>query len=92
MSPTSALPPDGDRQVFGTHGEPYLPETQQRIAFNHWLIDLVGHTGSSSRSYNQQVDYVYFVKDQVLTPAQVAAKVAGYRSAGTAFTGTVPGS
>ena len=81
-----------DGQVFGTHGEPYLPETGQFIDFNHWLIDLNGQTGSTPRSYDQQVDYVYFVKDQVLTPAQVAAKVTGYRSAGTAFTDTVPGS
>ena len=40
----------------------------------------------------QQVDYVLHVKDQVLTPAQVAAKVAAYRSAGTAFEDTVPSS
>ena len=79
-----------DGQLKATHGEPYLPETPQWIDFNHWLIDLAGQTGSTSRSYDQQVDYVYFVKDQVLTPAQVAAKVTGYRSAGTTFTDTVP--
>ncbi|WP_405010283.1 cellulose binding domain-containing protein [Kitasatospora sp. NBC_01539] len=81
-----------DGQVFGTHGEPYLPETGQFIDFNHWLIDLNGQTSTTARSYDQQVDYVYFVKDQVLTPAQVAAKVTGYRTAGTTFTDTVPGS
>ncbi len=81
-----------DGQVFATHGEPYLPETPQWIDFNHWLIDLNGQTGSTPRSYDEQVDYVYFVKDQVLTPAQVGAKVTGYRAAGTTFTDTVPGS
>jgi len=79
-----------DGQVFATHGEPYLPETQQWIDFNHWLIDLNGQTGSTPRSYDEQVDYVYFVKDQVLTPSQVAAKITGYRTAGTTFTDTVP--
>ncbi|MFD3456925.1 cellulose binding domain-containing protein [Streptomyces sp. NPDC058691] len=88
----SAITYSIDGQVFGTHGEPYLPETSQWIDFNHWLIDLTGQTGSTARSYDQQVDWVYFVKDQVLTPAQVAARVAAYRSAGTAFTDTVPGS
>ncbi|GAA4856910.1 cellulose binding domain-containing protein [Kitasatospora terrestris] len=81
-----------DGQVVATHGEPYLPETPQWIDFNHWLIDLNGQTSSTPRSYNEQVDWVYFVKDQVLTPAQVSSKVAGYRSAGTTFTDTVPGS
>ncbi|WP_055588536.1 cellulose binding domain-containing protein [Streptacidiphilus griseoplanus] len=81
-----------DGQVFATHGEPYLPETGQFIDFNHWLIDFGGQSSSTPRSYDEQVDYVYFVKDQVLTPAQVAARVAGYRTAGTAFTDTVPGS
>ncbi|MFG2502805.1 hypothetical protein ACGFSB_31930 [Streptomyces sp. NPDC048441] len=32
------------------------------------------------------------VKDQVLTPAQVKEQVSAYRSAGTAFEDTVPGS
>ncbi|MFI0719405.1 cellulose binding domain-containing protein [Streptomyces sp. NPDC021224] len=79
-----------DGQVVATHGEPYLPETPQWIDFNHWLIDLTGQTSSTSRSYHEQVDYVAFVKDQVLTPAQVSARVAGYRAAGTTFTDTVP--
>ncbi|WP_405886117.1 MULTISPECIES: hypothetical protein [unclassified Streptomyces] len=44
----------------------------------------------TARAYDEQVDYVLHVKDQVLTPAQVAAKVAAYRSAGTTFEDTVP--
>jgi len=35
---------------------------------------------------------VYYLKDQVLTPAQVSSAVAGLRSAGTAFKDTVPAS
>ncbi|MCZ4123816.1 cellulose binding domain-containing protein [Streptomyces sp. H39-S7] len=81
-----------DGQLFGTHGEPYLPETPMFIDFNHWLIDLAGQTGSTPRSYNQKVDYVYFAKDQVLSPAQVQAQVAAYRAAHTTHVDTVPGS
>lgn len=79
-----------DGQQVAQHGEPYLPETSQWIDFNHWLIDLTGQTSSTPRSYDEQVDYVYFVKDQVLTPAQVQSAVTGLRGAGTAFEDTVP--
>ncbi|WP_405017856.1 hydrolase [Kitasatospora sp. NBC_00070] len=78
-----------DGVQFATHGEPYLPETPQWIDFNHWLIDLNGQTSSTPRSYDEQVDYVYYVKDQVLSPAQVTANVAALRSAGTTFKDTV---
>ncbi|WP_277441386.1 cellulose binding domain-containing protein [Streptomyces sp. SPB162] len=79
-----------DGQLFGTHGEPYLPETPMFIDFNHWLIDLAGQTGSTPRSYNEKVDYVYFAKDQVLSPAQVQAQVAAYRAAHVTQVDTVP--
>lgn len=81
-----------DGQPFGTHDAAYLPERPMSINFNQWLIDLAGQTSTTPRAYDQQVDYVLHVKDQVLTPAQVAAKVAAYRSAGTAFEDTVPSS
>ncbi|MEU0337047.1 cellulose binding domain-containing protein [Streptomyces sp. NPDC006193] len=79
-----------DGQLFGTHDAAYLPERPMSINFNQWLIDLGGQTSTTPRAYEQQVDYVLHVKDQVLTPAQVDAKVAAYRSAGTAFEDTVP--
>ncbi|MFJ9813122.1 cellulose binding domain-containing protein [Streptomyces sp. NPDC101158] len=81
-----------DGQPFGTHGAAYLPERPMSINFNQWLIDLNGQTSTTPRAYDQQVDYVLHVKDRVLTPAQVAAKVAAYRSAGTAYVDDVPAS
>jgi hypothetical protein len=78
-----------DGQVFGTHDAAYLPERPMSINFNQWLIDLAGQTSTAARSYDEQVDYVLHVKDQVLTPAQVTAKVNAYRSAGTTFEDTV---
>ncbi|GAA2777799.1 hypothetical protein GCM10019017_23550 [Streptomyces showdoensis] len=62
------------------------------INFNQWLIDLNGQTSTAARAYDQRVDYVLHVKDQVLTPAQVAAKVAALRGAGTSFVDEVPAS
>ncbi|MFI1722431.1 cellulose binding domain-containing protein [Streptomyces sp. NPDC020489] len=79
-----------DGQLFGTHDAAYLPERPMSINFNQWLIDFGGLSSSTPRAYDQQVDYVLHVKDQVLTPAQVAAKVAAYRSAGTTFQDNVP--
>lgn len=81
-----------DGVQFGVHDAKYLPETPMSINFNQWLIDLAGQTSTTPRAYDEQVDYVLHVKDQVLTPAQVSAKIAAYRSAGTAFEDTVPGS
>ncbi|MGC4945779.1 cellulose binding domain-containing protein [Streptomyces sp. DT224] len=79
-----------DGQLFGTHGAAYLPERGMSINFNQWLIDLAGQTSTTPRAYDQQVDYVLHVKDQVLTPSQVNAKVAALRAAGTTFQDTVP--
>ncbi|MFF5105839.1 cellulose binding domain-containing protein [Streptomyces sp. NPDC000134] len=79
-----------DGQPFGTHDAAYLPERPMSINFNQWLIDLAGQTSTTPRAYQQQVDHVLHVKDQVLTPAQVSAKIAAYRSAGTTFEDSVP--
>ncbi|MGW4890795.1 cellulose binding domain-containing protein [Kitasatospora sp. NPDC004240] len=81
-----------DGAEFGTHDAAYLPERPMSINFNQWLIDLNGQTSTTPRAYDQQVDYVLHVKDQVLTPAQVAAKLAALRSAGTTFVDEVPAS
>ncbi|KAF3469165.1 cellulose binding domain-containing protein [Streptomyces sp. Tu 3180] len=79
-----------DGQHFGTHDAAYLPERPMSINFNQWLIDLDGQTSATPRAYHQQVDYVLHVKDQVLTPAEVGARIAAYRDAGTSFVDEVP--
>ncbi|MBU7596559.1 glycoside hydrolase family 16 protein [Streptomyces sp. P38-E01] len=79
-----------DGQHFGTHGAEYLPERPMSINFNQWLIDLEALTSSEPRAYDQQVDYVLHVKDQVLSPAEVADRVAGYRASGTPFVDEIP--
>lgn len=78
-----------DGRLFATHGEPYVPESTMSIRFNHWLIDLLGINSRKTRAYEQKVDYVYFVQDQVLTPAAVQTAVADYRSQGVTFQDTV---
>ncbi|MEU4077932.1 hydrolase [Streptomyces venezuelae] len=81
-----------DGKEFARHDARYLPERPMSIHFNQWLIDLTGQISTAPRAYEEQVDYVLHVKDQVLTPAQVAAKVTAYRTTGTAFEDSVPAS
>ncbi|MET9389343.1 glycoside hydrolase family 16 protein [Streptomyces sp. NPDC006624] len=78
-----------DGRLFATHAEPYLPESAMSIRFNHWLINLLGISSRRTRAYEQQVDYVYFAQDQVLTPSEVQSAVAGYRERGVTFEDTV---
>jgi hypothetical protein len=78
-----------DGTLIADHSGIYYPETPQLINFNHWLIDFGGLSSSATRQYRQQVDYVYFARDEALTPAQVNSRIAGLRSAGTTFTDNV---
>ncbi|TDD18625.1 cellulose binding domain-containing protein [Nonomuraea diastatica] len=77
-----------DGRLFADHGDIYYPETPMWIMFNQWFIDLQGATGT--RTYRQQVDYVYHSKNEVLSPAEVQSRVGSLRSSGTAFQDTVP--
>ncbi|XTZ17510.1 carbohydrate-binding protein [Micromonospora echinospora] len=77
-----------DGQLVADHGDKYYPETPMSINFNLWFIDLVAHTGGLS-TYHQQVDWLYYADRQVLTPAEVATRVAGQRSAGRTHIDTV---
>lgn len=81
-----------DGRLFATHDAAYLPERPMLIAFNQWLTSLAGQSSTEPRAYEQHVDYVLHAKDEVLSPAQVAERVAAYRTAGTTFTDTVPAS
>lgn len=71
-----------DGRQVAEHGGHVYPETPMLLAFNLWFIDLQAHTGGVSR-YEQDVDFVYHSADEVLTPAQVSARVTSLRSAGT---------
>ncbi|SDL87392.1 cellulose binding domain-containing protein [Nonomuraea jiangxiensis] len=77
-----------DGRLFADHGDIYYPETPMWIMFNQWFIDLQGATGT--RTYRQQVDWIYHSKNEVVSPADVQSRVAALRSAGTAFRDTVP--
>jgi hypothetical protein len=71
-----------DGALVADHGDRYYPETPMSINFNLWFISGGLQGGSAERAYQQEVDYVYFAKDQVLSPAQVRTAVQNYRSSG----------
>ena len=76
-----------DGVLVGDHSGKFYPRQTMTINWNLWFIDTAAHTGGLS-TYVQQVDWMLFAK-QALTPAQVTAKTAAYRAAGSTFADTV---
>jgi hypothetical protein len=75
-------------QTFSTDGK-YVVRESMDICFNAWFIDgELGGTGAT-RSYQQEVDWVYFQSGQTLAPAAVQAQVDSERAAGVTATDTV---
>jgi hypothetical protein len=76
-------------QVFTSTGK-YYPRQSMTIDFNNWFIDgeLLG--SSTSRTYNEQVDWVYYNAGANVSPSDVQSQVNSYRAAHTTFTDTVP--
>jgi hypothetical protein len=79
-----------DGTEVANHGDKYYPETPMSINFNHWFIagGLLGDP--ASRSYVEQVDYVYFSRGEVVAPAEVTARVQGFRGDAVSWVDTVP--
>ena len=77
-----------DGVLVGDHSGKFYPRQTMTINWNLWFIDTATHSGGLS-TYVQQVDWVLFAKNQVLSPAQVTGQTASYRSGGTTFTDTV---
>ncbi|HYQ67632.1 cellulose binding domain-containing protein [Actinophytocola sp.] len=78
-----------DGNLFADHGDRYYPETPMSINFNLWFISggLVGSPGD--RAYQEQVDWVYFAENEVVSPAQVSTRVNNYRTGGVDHVDTV---
>jgi len=77
-----------DESLRADHSGIYYPEGPMTLNYNLWFIDGTGASGT--RVWQQRMDWVYFAKDTVLTPAQVDAIVANYKSQNVARLDTVP--
>ena len=82
-----------DETLLVTHTDAsYIPKTPMILLYNIWLTGEVFAQGQNGveRTWAEDVDWVYHVKDESLTLAQVTAAVADYRKRGTKNVNTLP--
>ncbi|MEJ5999544.1 glycoside hydrolase family 16 protein [Paucibacter soli] len=80
-----------DGRQIARHGGRNVPVSPMSINFNLWFSP-GGLLPSSAepRVYEQDVDWVFHARKELLSPAEVEAAVAAYRAAGQARVDTVP--
>jgi hypothetical protein len=71
------------------HGGPYYPREIMCFDFNLWFTREGVAPSRQPRSYEEDIDWVYFEKDAVLDPGQVERRVRAFRDAGVAGRDTV---
>jgi hypothetical protein len=79
-----------DGKPFADHGEKYYPEAPMSINFNLWFIRDKLIPGSETRQYDEDIDWVFFRRGEVLTPEAVESTVAAMRGRGVKFRDRVP--
>ena len=79
-----------DGRLFADHGDKFYPEVPMSISFNLWFIRNGLIPGSETRQYDEDIDWVFFRRGEVLTPEAVQSTVAAWRSRGVKFRDTVP--
>lgn len=80
-----------DGRQVAVHEGRNVPVAFMTISFNLWFA--VGGTlptGGAPRVYDEDIDWVFHAKDEVLSPADVDAQVRALRAAHTAHADTVP--
>jgi hypothetical protein len=79
-----------DGLLLATHGGRNYPVVPMSINFNIWFSPGGTLAGTNARrTYQQDVDWVFHAKDQVLQPASVEAMVAEFRKLGQSRADTV---
>ncbi|HEX3557664.1 MAG TPA: glycoside hydrolase family 16 protein [Pyrinomonadaceae bacterium] len=79
---------DGQQQV--EHGGRFYPRSIMSINFNLWFIRDGAAKVQGARSYNEDIDWVFFESKSALTPEEVESKVAALRRQSVKFRDTVP--
>ena len=72
------------------HGGRFYPRSIMSINFNLWFIKDGAAGVRGARSYNEDIDWVFFESKSALTPSEVAARVAALRRRSVSFRDTVP--
>lgn len=78
-----------DGKLVADHAGRYYPRRPMAIDFNLWLIDLTGHQGSRTSVWHEDVDYVYYAKNRVLSLSQAEGQVASLRRHDVGYRDTV---
>ncbi len=75
------------------HSGKYVPESPMTISFNLWFLGDTGGletSNTSTREYEQRVDWVYFVKNRILSPQKIQEEIDSLRSKNVLKKDTVP--
>ena len=75
---------------IASHGGPYYPNVPMSINYSLWFIQGRQLPAGETRRYEEDVDWVLYQADAVLSPTQVEEKVAKMRRAKIHFEDTVP--
>ena len=78
-----------DGKLVADHSGRYYPRRSMAVDFNLWLIDLSGHQGTSTSVWHEDVDYVVYAKNLVLTQREVDYGVALLRAVHVPFVDTL---
>jgi hypothetical protein len=65
-----------DGKLLADHGDKFYPEVPMSINFNLWFIEEGLLTASDERRYEEDIDWVFFRRDEVLSPQAVESTVA----------------
>lgn len=80
-----------DGVEVAVHGGRNYPVVPMSLSFNHWFSPSgILEVSKEPRVYEQDVDWVLHVKDKLLSPAEMEAKVRNLRHRNTAFEDTIP--
>jgi hypothetical protein len=81
-----------DGNLLADHGDKFYPEVPMSINFNLWFIDEGLIANFESRRYEEDIDWVFFLRGEVLAPPAVESAVGEMRQQGVTFRDTVPSS
>jgi hypothetical protein len=81
-----------DGVQIGDHGGRFYPREIMSFNFNLWFTREGVAPSRQTRSYEEEIDWVYFEKDAVVSPAEVGQKVQALRQAGIPWQDTVKAS
>jgi hypothetical protein len=78
-----------DGRLIADHGDGYYPREIMSLNFNLWFTREGVATSRRLRTYEEDIDWVYFEKGAVLSPGQVEQRVQALRRAGVPWQDTV---